>query len=273
MTFRPEEVLRARALLPEVNGAGAHPWEGFSPVCGSESRAWRASAVATRDGRCSYLGDDGGCRLHRRGGAACKPLGCRVFPAIVVDTGEELRVGPRPECACVFRSARTEAATVPLVDHPLDPGVVIETLPEEVEVGAETWSRDRYLTWVNGAEPSLDWLESEATALGGDPSRALQALSATARAARRPPGLFGRVLGAIGRDPQPHAHDEAFYLRAVAFAHLWALDRVPLGEALARRSAVIRLGRRLRLEGDAAADAPLALAEALARRLHFVGAA
>lgn len=271
MTFRPDEVVRARATMPEVNGAGAHPWQGFSPIGGSESLPWRASAVATRDGRCSYLDDDGACGLHRRGGAACKPLGCRVFPAIVVDTGDELRVGPRPECACVFRSGRTDAATVPLMEHPLDPGVVIERLPEHVDVGAVRWPLERYRRWSAEAEPSLAWLESQATALGADPRRALETLRAAAAASRRPAGLYGRVLGALETEEQPQPTDEAFYLRAVAFAHLWALDRTTLAESLARRAAVIRLGRCLRLQGDAAADAPLALAEALARRLHFIG--
>lgn len=274
MTFRPQEALRARTLLPEINDAGSHPWEGFTPSCGSASVPWLASAVATRGGRCSYLAHDGGCLLHRQGGAASKPLGCRVFPAVVVDTGDRLLVGPRPECACVFRSGRQQRETVPLVSRPLDAGVVVETLPELIPTGAEPWPRARYRAWAATAEEAdhpLDWLDTEARGLGADPERAYEALVALASQHRRPDDLFGRVLGAIGDESVEATEDEAFYLRAVAFAHQWAFDAPPLGEALARRAAVIRLGRRLHLTDDPAGDVPLALAESLARRLGFIG--
>lgn len=276
MTFRPDEVLRARVLAPEVADAGAHPWQGFSPVCGSSDTPWRASAVATVTGRCGYLDDNGGCGLHRRGGEGAKPLGCRIFPAVVVDTGEVLRVGPRPECACVLRSGRVARAAAPLLSTPLDPGVVVTRLPEQVVVEDETWSRRRYLEWSEASETErgtmepLAWLEHEARRMGCEPERARDTLDEQLSNIPPDESLFGRVLRAIGEE-RPASADEAFYLRAVAFMHLWTLDARPLGEALARRAAVLRLGRRIALFDDPAGEAPLALAEALARRLGFIG--
>jgi lysine-N-methylase len=50
------------------------------------------------DGRCIFLGDGGRCRIHERFGADAKPLACRLYPFVLVPTGDHWRVGLRFSC-------------------------------------------------------------------------------------------------------------------------------------------------------------------------------
>ena len=51
-----------------------------------------------KDGACVFLADDGRCRIHAKHGAAAKPLACRVYPFVLVPTGDSWRVGLRYAC-------------------------------------------------------------------------------------------------------------------------------------------------------------------------------
>lgn len=141
--FRPVEEAFARALLPSVLSGGDKPENAFLPVFGSSPCG--ASSIGLVDGRCAYLKDDGLCGLHAASGPLAKPLGCRTFPALFVDDGECVRVGPAPECACVFRSALVQSVSqttgaFSLVDpscrtsHDLDEGILVSELRESYQV-------------------------------------------------------------------------------------------------------------------------------------------
>ncbi|MEJ7728839.1 MAG: YkgJ family cysteine cluster protein [Polyangiaceae bacterium] len=110
VVFTPPEVVRARALLPELEDVGMDPARLFTPERGVDRGEPRTWVVAQRDGRCSYLDRDGRCALHVAGGAAAKPLGCRTYPARFVDDGQVVRVAPLVECACVLASACEDGA-------------------------------------------------------------------------------------------------------------------------------------------------------------------
>src|SRR5262249_49323159 len=47
---------------------------------------------------CVFLSDEGRCRIHERFGYETKPLPCRLFPFILVPTGDHWRVGMRFAC-------------------------------------------------------------------------------------------------------------------------------------------------------------------------------
>jgi hypothetical protein len=76
------------------------------------------------DGRC-VLRDATGCRVHAAFGSAAKPAICRQYPLVVVDTGDELRVGIDPGCYTAWRTRRhaDPLSTDGAVAHPvaLDP--------------------------------------------------------------------------------------------------------------------------------------------------------
>lgn len=102
IVFFPLDVARARAALPMVQGGGDDEAGAFTPASGAIDAV---STPAMRDGRCVYLEDGGRCGVHAVLGAEAKPFGCRTYPLTFVDDGTSVRVAPRPECACVPRSA------------------------------------------------------------------------------------------------------------------------------------------------------------------------
>ena len=68
-------------------------------------------------GRCVFLGEDRLCNLHRSFGAAAKPHMCRQYPAVLVDTESDSRVGMDPGCftaISTWRSGDPLAANAPL---------------------------------------------------------------------------------------------------------------------------------------------------------------
>jgi lysine-N-methylase len=136
VVFSPLEAARARALAPEVLDAGDVAERAFTP----ERGAWSPGlAVASIDGRCAYLGDDGRCRVHAAGGAEAKPLGCRVYPSRFIDDGETIRVSVAVECACVLASVGRDGGA-PLVPPgartrgDLDPCIHLTSLAEAFAV-------------------------------------------------------------------------------------------------------------------------------------------
>lgn len=128
MLFTPTEVVRARAALPELGDERV-----FLPQHGVDSEL---AAVTRRDGACLYFDTSLGCRIH-----PVKPTACRVFPMRYVVVGDTIRVAPRPECACVFRSA-TDPEGEPLASaargSELPREVFVPALPERIRMGPDT---------------------------------------------------------------------------------------------------------------------------------------
>lgn len=52
----------------------------------------------TADGSCVFLDEKGLCRIHAKYGEDQKPLACRVYPYVLVPTGDHWRVGMRYAC-------------------------------------------------------------------------------------------------------------------------------------------------------------------------------
>lgn len=131
IAFTPHDVAKARAHCPDVEDSGQDERRVFVPLIGVESPM---RAVALRDGRCNYLEPDGACLVHKRAGAAAKPIGCNLYPSRFVDAGQSVRLLPHLECACVFRSAAVPAAADPtpqtVRDLPL--GASVERLESSV---------------------------------------------------------------------------------------------------------------------------------------------
>jgi len=50
------------------------------------------------DGSCVFLSEQGRCRIHERHGYETKPLACRLFPFVLVPTGDHWSVGVRFAC-------------------------------------------------------------------------------------------------------------------------------------------------------------------------------
>lgn len=72
------------------------------------------------DGHCVFLGDNQLCRIHQRFGAASKPVLCRQYPAVLVHTESDTRIGIDPGCFTLFKTWREGdplAADAPLVPH------------------------------------------------------------------------------------------------------------------------------------------------------------
>jgi lysine-N-methylase len=168
VVFSPLEAARARSLLPDVLDGGERHEHVFMPERGAGPCA--GSAVALVDGRCAYL-DGHLCALHRAGGAGSKPLGCNLFPIALVDDGTRVRASVSVECACVLASVGKEGGAPILPETmrtrgDLDPAVVVDELPPEVEVrpGARA-----------GLAEYLSWSDAALAALSGAPDAALAA--------------------------------------------------------------------------------------------------
>ncbi len=292
-TFLPLDVARARALCPDVLAGGHHPERLFTPLTSSHAHSWEPVAVAMIDGRCAFLGADDSCSIHARGGAGAKPAGCRAYPLRFVDDGEVIRVGPAPECSCVFASpAVDEAMDAPRPDHAL----FVERLDETIQVGdGSSWSRARYLAWAtergellatsaNGvdalweAAAELAHSDVSLTELAGRLARALEehgrlhAWRHPRDLARGLPDLMLVATRRIGRDVGA-LEGETLYLRALSHLHGWALDGVPLAASLRERALRLLVARHLAdvirerelVRDDAAFGAPIALVEASCR--------
>src|SRR5437660_10016842 len=65
---------------------------------------WFSGKVALNHrpgGACVCLNEQGGCRIHAKFGSEAKPLACRVYPFVLVPTGDHWRVGLRFACPSV----------------------------------------------------------------------------------------------------------------------------------------------------------------------------
>jgi lysine-N-methylase len=202
--FSPAEATRAAALCPAIVPADMHGERAFTPEAGSSYRlaggAERARCVSVVDGACAFLSRDGSCSLHSTGGAAAKPLGCRLFPADFADDGAAICVSVLPECACVMRSI-DNGSGVPIVaaaartGADLDPATFVRIVPASIELGAgRCSSKARYLAWAH-ATGSLLGGRGPRDAAGALPDLAAWAWLAGESIERRgelaPLGAFG----------------------------------------------------------------------------------
>lgn len=96
---------------------------------------------AREDGRCAFLEDGGGCRIHGALGAAAKPLVCRLFPAVFVRTEDGVRVGVTPRC---YGHHRTFAAA-PAQELPVLTGVPAAELPPPLVRGLDPAAPRRFV--------------------------------------------------------------------------------------------------------------------------------
>lgn len=120
-----EDLVRARrAGLRALPGDPAEE-RVVTPLAGSIAGGRYAMTLV--DGVCLQLEAEARCGLHVRGGSSAKPVGCRTFPAALVDDGETLRVALGLECDCAFDRASADgrpllpdaATTDDLVDLPI----------------------------------------------------------------------------------------------------------------------------------------------------------
>jgi len=154
ITFTKEESIRARAFVPSVT-RGTHDRDHlFLPVVGSVDAT--NHAVSLVDGRCSYLADDGACRIHASAGPEAKPLACLMYPATFIDDGVSIRVSIAIECACVLASVgvRDGRALVPqgaATRGALEEGTVVGVLPANVPLTtARVAPREALAAWSKG---------------------------------------------------------------------------------------------------------------------------
>lgn len=299
--FTPLEAARARAAVPEVLDAGHDEARAFTPSAGI-GRTMLTGAM--RDGACVYLDAAHRCRIHARAGAAHKPFGCRTFPARFVDTGAEIRVTPRPECACVFDGAGEAPLTGARAGAELPPETFVPNVPT-ARMGPHEASGAEVVAFFDALAAPEDadraaWLDALADEVGerglgarGDraPARAPTAEEARARLARldrrapalvawrseddlarRATGWLRAALAALVADPSPpprHPAAERLYVRAMRFGAWPAEDGAAVEADLRERAARLRIARALAAVEDARAEPaarhPIALVEALAR--------
>ena len=71
-------------------------WEPFKCVGPPWARRYQLNHQP--DGSCVFLSEQGRCRIHERFGYETKPLPCRLFPFVLVPTGDHWSVGMRFAC-------------------------------------------------------------------------------------------------------------------------------------------------------------------------------
>lgn len=204
----PDEARRVRSLLPQWRVGTVPPERWFTPVRGSEPGP--VLAAIARDGACGFLRDDGLCAVHREGGAAAKPWGCRSFPRTFVDDGVAVHVSAKPECPCVLDPRGGEPE--PLVDpawidaSALPSTVVVRVLPDAIELRGGCWAaRDRVRAWM---------AEVSARAVPSDPAAAMWALADRIEHEGRLPETEG-ALDEAWRGPPPSTTAVGPWLRAL----------------------------------------------------------
>jgi len=79
---------------PAMAGTQVFKWDG-----GWFSGRYRLNQRA--DGGCVFLNEKGLCRIHAKFGLEAKPLACRVFPFVLIPSGDHWNVGYRFACPSV----------------------------------------------------------------------------------------------------------------------------------------------------------------------------
>ncbi|MBX7084468.1 MAG: YkgJ family cysteine cluster protein [Nannocystaceae bacterium] len=258
----PDDLHRAAATLPEDHELGHAPQWASTPVCGSAPTVRRTLALV--EGACRFHRDGEGCSLHACGGAAAKPLGCRWFPAQLVDDGDALRATVAIECACVAKhDPDGEPLLPPTVVRGADlpRGSVVARVPAQVPVAAGVVrSRSDAIAWLQAVPEDDDVAAAvlrHAAALA--PAVDHDAIAVvTAAAARQLPVLSAALARERSwRDPGEPAGERlatllgAAQLLASPTAAALLLGSAPSDPALERRAlAAAQFGRLWLLEGD-----------------------
>lgn len=205
--FTRLEAQRALGAVPEVGG-DADDGRLFLPLVGAGDD--RLAAVTMRDGACSFLGDDGLCRVHRRAGAMAKPRACRIYPSTFVDDGVAIRVSTGLECPCVFGSLEGEGGDglVPVGatrEDELERGTMVVRLGS-VLVAPHTRAEPAALrAWSTAVREPLDGVE-DGLAVAWSLARAVVHHGLDETAGRR----------AVAAPTRPSPEDVAPSLRALA---------------------------------------------------------
>ena len=93
----PDDVERVEAALPQVRAA--FPDQPLDDAVRREDyRGVTAAFLGKSGGFCVFFRQGTGCTIHALLGAGAKPRVCRLFPLMLVDDGEGLRVGVLPTC-------------------------------------------------------------------------------------------------------------------------------------------------------------------------------
>jgi lysine-N-methylase len=79
------------------------------------------------DGACVFLGPDNRCRIHERHGSAAKPLACRIYPYMLVPSGDHWKLGIRFACP-----SAADNVGKPLAEHLGDARQYAEVLEAEL---------------------------------------------------------------------------------------------------------------------------------------------
>ena len=88
-----------RMRIEEQGWSNLPEFQGVEVVVREGSRRKPIYRLAHRaDGSCVFLGEGGRCRIHEKFGGPTKPLGCRVYPFMLVPTDDHWRVGLRFAC-------------------------------------------------------------------------------------------------------------------------------------------------------------------------------
>jgi lysine-N-methylase len=79
---------------------------------------WKRSYILNHraDDSCVFLSEEGRCRIHERFGYETKPLACRLFPFVLVPTGDHWSVGMRYACPS---AAANKGRSIPEHDEAL----------------------------------------------------------------------------------------------------------------------------------------------------------
>jgi len=86
----------------------ANDLDGIQPIrrVGLLRRRWVLSH--RKDGACVFLSPEGRCRIHERHGYEAKPLACRLYPFVLVPTGDHWSVSVRFACPSAAASRGRE---------------------------------------------------------------------------------------------------------------------------------------------------------------------
>ncbi len=111
---------------PHLQGVSPFQWKGWF---GKR----RAFLNQHKDGACVFLAEDGRCQIHAKFGAVAKPLACRVYPFMLVPTGDHWRVGLRYSCPSASRGEGR-----PLAEHLPDLRVYVKGLEQQEAIDPST---------------------------------------------------------------------------------------------------------------------------------------
>lgn len=96
----------------ESQGWQADPDIGKTPLFVPTGMPWSGEyRLNHKKGHgCIFLTEDNLCKIHAKFGEKAKPLGCRLFPFVLVPTKDHWRVGVRFACPSAARNAGTPTA-------------------------------------------------------------------------------------------------------------------------------------------------------------------